>query len=153
MSGHPIIGTDVIATAFLYKTSTVEPLGAPAWKIEDSRWAANRNRPPLTQTFQAVAGGEPVTISVNHLKSKGSGCGAGDPDTGDGQAECNLTRTNAAAALVDWLAKDPTGQGTGDRTLIIGDLNSYDKEDPIDVFREAGYTDLLFAYQGEYAYS
>jgi predicted extracellular nuclease len=149
----PVIGTDVIATAFLYKKSTVEPLGAPAWEIDDPRWAANRNRPPLTQTFQAVAGGEPVTISVNHLKSKGSGCGAADPDTGDGQAECNLTRTNAAAALVDWLADDPTGQGTGDRTLIIGDLNSYDKEDPIDVLREAGYTDLLFAYQGEYAYS
>ncbi len=147
------IGTDVIATAFLYKTATVSPLGDPAWKIDDPRWAANRNRPPLTQTFQAAAGGEPVTISVNHLKSKGSGCGAADPDLGDGQGECSLTRENAAAALVDWLAKDPTGQGTGDRTLIIGDLNSYDKEDSIDVFTAAGYTDMLLAYQGEYAYS
>lgn len=147
------IGTDVIATAFLYKTATVSPLGDPAWKIDDPRWAANRNRPPLTQTFQAAAGGEPVTISVNHLKSKGSGCGTADPDLGDGQGECSLTRENAAAALVDWLAKDPTGQGTGDRTLVIGDLNSYDKEDSIDVFTAAGYTDMLLAYQGEYAYS
>ena len=69
----PVIGTDVIATAFLYKTSTVEPLGAPAWEIEDSRWAANRNRPPLTQTFQAVAGGEPVTISVRPPEVEGLG--------------------------------------------------------------------------------
>ena len=44
---------------------------------------------------------------------------------------CNLTRTLAAEALVDWLATDPTGSGDGD-VLIIGDLNSYDKEDPID---------------------
>ena len=34
-------------------------------------------------------------------------------------------------ALVDWLATDPTGSGDAD-FLIIGDLNSYDKEDPID---------------------
>ena len=95
-----------------------------------------------------------MTVGVNHLKSKGSDCNAvGDPDTGDGSGNCDVTRTNAAQALVDWLAKDPTGQGTGDRTLIIGDLNSYDKEDPIDVFTAAGYTDLLLAHQGEYAYS
>ncbi|QIG39017.1 ExeM/NucH family extracellular endonuclease [Microbacterium sp. 4R-513] len=151
-TGEPI-GTDVIATAFMYKKATVEPVGDPAWEIKDPRWAANRNRPPLTQTFQPVAGGQPITISVNHLKSKGSGCGAADPDTGDGQGNCALTRENAAKALVDWLASDPTGQGTGDRTLIIGDLNSYDKENSIDAIRAAGYTDLLFRFQGEYAYS
>ncbi len=32
-------------------------------------------------------------------------------------------------------------------------LNSYDKEDPIDAFLAAGYTDLLFEFQGENAYS
>ena len=68
---------------------------------------------------------------MNHLKSKGSDCNAvGDPDTGDGSGNCNVTRTQAAEALADWLAGDPTGQGAGNE-LIIGDLNSYDKEDPI----------------------
>ena len=72
------------------------------------------------------------TVAVNHLKSKGSDCNAiGDPDTGDGAGNCNLTRKAAAEALVDWLATDPTGSGDED-FLIIGDLNSYDKEDPID---------------------
>ena len=33
--------------------------------------------------------------------------------------------------MVDWLATDPTGTGSMN-SLIIGDLNSYDKEDPID---------------------
>jgi hypothetical protein len=37
--------------------------------------------------------------------------------------------------------------------LIIGDLNSYDKEDPIDVLLAGGYSDLINYYLGEYAYS
>jgi hypothetical protein len=37
---------------------------------------------------------------------------------------------------------------------VIGDLNSYAKEDPIDVFRDAGgYTDLVQLFGGEFAYS
>ena len=90
---------------------------------------------------------------VNHLKSKGSDCNdVGDPDTGDGAGNCNLTRTAAAEALVDWLATDPTGSGDDD-VLLIGDLNSYDKEDPIDALLAGGYTDLVHAFQGEFAYS
>ncbi len=90
-------------------------------------------------------------MAVNHLKSKGSACD-GDPDLGDGAGNCNLTSTAAAEALVDWLASDPTGSGDTD-FLIIGDLNSYDKEDPIDAIVAGGYTDLLGGYQGEDAYS
>jgi hypothetical protein len=37
--------------------------------------------------------------------------------------------------------------------LIIGDLNSYDKEDPIDALLAGGYTDLAFSFLGENAYS
>jgi Ca2+-binding RTX toxin-like protein len=85
----------------------------------------------------------------------------GDPDTGNGAGNCNLTRKAAAEALVDWLATDPTGSGDAD-FLIIGDLNSYDKEDPIDVIKAGpddtpgtgdDYTDMVFHFQGEGAYS
>ena len=64
------------------------------------------------------------------------------PDTGRRlRATCNgAPGTLAAQALVDWLATDPTGSGDID-ALIIGDLNSYDKEDPIDAIR-AGSDDL-----------
>jgi hypothetical protein len=54
--------------------------------------------------------------------------------------------------LADWLATDPTASGDPD-ALIIGDLNAYDKEDPIEALREAGYTDLLDEFEGELAYS
>ena len=88
---------------------------------------------------------------MNHLKSKGSGCGANDDDTTTGQGNCNLTRTLAAQELAAWLETDPTESGDGD-VLIIGDLNSYAKEDPIAALEEAGYTDLVNAFGGEEAY-
>ena len=75
------------------------------------------------------ATGARFTVVVNHLKSKGSDCNdVGDPDAGDGQGNCSRTRKQAAKALVDWLATDPTGSGDPD-FLIIGDLNSYAMED------------------------
>lgn len=147
-----VIGTDEITTALIYKPATVTPVGDEA--VLDSSIDpdfTDNNRPALAQTFEQVGGSESVTVVVNHLKSKGSAC-AGDPDVGDGAGNCNITRTKAAAALAKWLATDPTGQGAG-RELIIGDLNSYDKEDPIDALVRAGYTDLLFEFQGENAYS
>jgi hypothetical protein len=61
-------------------------------------------------------------------------------------------RTEAAEAMVDWLATGPTAAEPG-RELIIGDLNSYDREDPITVLASAGYTDLLLRDQGEFHYS
>lgn len=149
-----VIGTDVITTALIYKPATVHPVGEFQLmsQQDDPRWLDDFNRPALTQTFADAAGGT-VTVVVNHLKSKGSDCNeVGDPDTGDGAGNCNLTRTQATAALADWLATDPTGQGAG-RELIIGDLNSYDKETPITTLTGAGFSDLLARFQGEDAYS
>jgi hypothetical protein len=68
------------------------------------------------------------------------------------QGNCNETRALSAQVLIDWLAADPTGSGDSD-FLIIGDLNSYDKEDPIDVLTAGGFTDLLLHFEGEEAYS
>ncbi|MDO5735520.1 MAG: hypothetical protein Q4P15_03505, partial [Propionibacteriaceae bacterium] len=103
------------------------------------------------QTFKHKASGETVNVSINHLKSKGSAC-AGDPDLGDGAGNCNITRTNAAERLVEFMDTDPTNQDVK-RSIVLGDLNSYDHEDPIDAIRAAGYSDLMKKYGGEYAYS
>ncbi len=157
------IGTDAIKQAIIYKTATVTPAGAFAILDEtvDARFLDDYNRPVLAQSFTDNLTGSTFTVAVNHLKSKGSDCLAvSDPDLGDGQGNCNVTRTMAAEALVDWLATDPTASGASE-SLIIGDLNSYDKEDPIDAVLEGpddilgtadDYTDLVFDYLGEYAY-
>ncbi|WP_010177256.1 ExeM/NucH family extracellular endonuclease [Aquimarina agarilytica] len=139
------IGTDEITTGFIYKNTTVSLQGAAA--ILDAsinpKFNDRKNRPSLAQTFKELATDGLVTISVNHLKSKGSNCDAeGDPNTGDGQGNCNLTRKAAAQAIADWLATDPTSSGS-DNFVIIGDLNAYAKEDPIVALENAGYTNLV----------
>jgi predicted extracellular nuclease len=144
------IGLDAIRQGLVYKPSTVMPVGG--FEIldnsDDPDFNDQRNRPVLAQTFEENTSGERFTVAVNHLKSKGSNCNdEGDPDTGDGQGNCNVTRTNAAMALVDWLATDPTGSGDSD-FLIIGDLNAYAMEDPIMVIEGGGYTDLIKAFVG-----
>ncbi|WP_019180486.1 ExeM/NucH family extracellular endonuclease [Microbacterium yannicii] len=149
-----VIGTDVITTALIYKPESVTPAGAFQLmdQSKDARWLDDFNRPGLTQSFTDAAGAT-VTVVVNHLKSKGSDCNAvNDPTDPNGQGNCNGVRTQAAAALADWLATDPTAQGAG-RELILGDLNSYAQEDPIQALAAAGYTDLLAQFEGQDAYS
>ncbi|WP_228386993.1 ExeM/NucH family extracellular endonuclease [Ornithinicoccus halotolerans] len=149
------VGTDEITTAFIYQPAEATPVGdfATLTSADDERFLDDKNRPTLAQTFRDEATGGMVTVAVNHLKSKGSSCeDVGDPTDPDGQGNCNGVRTAAAEAMADWLAGDPTGTGV-EEALIIGDLNAYDKEDPIEALRAAGYTDLLLREQGEHAYS
>ena len=163
------IGTDAIRVGLIYKPGTVTPVGdfKVLTSAIDSGFNDQRSRPALAQTFQENATGERFTVVVNHLKSKGSACvTAGvdvplDPDLGDGQGNCSQTRRAAAEALVDWLATDPTGSGDPD-FLIAGDLNSYAMEDTIDEIKAGSddtvgtaddFTNLIFDYQGTYAYS
>jgi uncharacterized protein len=148
-----VLGTDEIKVALIYKPGSVTPVGT--WKAltaaQDPRFDTTRNRPSLAQTFQDNATGRKLTVDVNHLKSKGSVCD-GDPDTGDGSGNCNVTRTQAAAALVDWLKTDPTGSGDPD-FLLIGDMNSYTFESPIQTFVDGGLTNLVRKYDGLEGYS
>jgi hypothetical protein len=164
-----VIGTDAIRVGLIYRSDVVAPVGS--FQILDSsddpRFIDTRSRPVLAQTFEELATGARITVAVNHLKSKGSACTGTaapplpDPDRLDGQGNCPLTRQLAAQALVDWLATDPTGSGDRDY-LILGDLNSYAKEDPIDAVKAgpddvAGtpddYTNLIEKYLQDHAYS
>ncbi len=147
-----VIGTDAIRLGMIYKPGVVQPVGdfAVLDSTVDARFDDTKNRPMLTQTFDEVATGERFTVSVNHLKSKGSACDDGSTPE-DGAGNCDVTRTLAVEVITKYLAEDPTGSGDPDH-LVIGDLNSYDHEDPIDVFVAHGYTDLVKKYGGEYAY-
>jgi predicted extracellular nuclease len=154
------LGTDAITNALIYRTDLVAPVGAPRTLIHAVFAQA---RPPLAQTFRQLATGEVLTVCINHFKSKGSA----SPDTqvpnrnadqGDGQGASNYIRTRQAEELMAWLATDPTGSGDPD-VLVIGDLNSYAKEDPIDrittanAFNPVAYINLTEHFEGPGGYS
>jgi len=148
------IHNDAIKTGFIYRSSTVSLAGTFALldRSVDSRYNDARNRPALAQSFEVNVTGAILTVIVNHLKSKGSSCEVeGDPNLGDGQGNCNETRTSAAAAIVNWIATDPTSSGDPDY-LIIGDLNAYTQEDPLTAFANAGFTNLLDTNDDPYSF-
>lgn len=145
------LGEDEITVGFIYRTDRVTTVGHAA--TLSTVPFDDLNRQPLAQTFRARNSTDGITIAVNHFKSKGCGNAEGvEADQGDGQGCWNPTRTRAATALANWLASDATGTGEED-VLIIGDLNSYAKEDPIRALASAGYQDLVSRYVGEQAYS
>jgi len=149
------IGTDEIAVGFIYRSDKATAIGKTAILDSsiDPQFIDTKNRPALAQSFRANNNRAIATVAVNHLKSKGSDCNdVGDLDIGDGQGNCNVTRTQAATALVNWLGTHPTGVNDRDY-LIIGDLNAYAKENPITQIINAGYTDLINHFGGNAAYS
>lgn len=141
------VGDDVIRVGMIYKPASVTPVGDLA--IID--YGDGRNRASLAQTFIENATGEVFSVVVNHFKSKGCDEATGlDLDQGDGQGCWNQVRVEAASTLVAQMGS--LGMGDDD-WLVIGDLNSYDHEDPVDVFRTARFTDLALQNGGDEAYS
>jgi hypothetical protein len=103
--------------------------------------AAVNNRPTLAQVF-AAPNGERLILAVNHLKSKG-GCPGGsgpDADQGDGQGCWNATRLAQAQQLRSFIAQVQGSMGVTD-ALLVGDFNSYGREDPIHALTSNGYVD------------
>ena len=134
--------TNAIKVGIIYRSDLVATNGDPSFTSLDEDFSFDR--PPVGQTF--VAGGEVFTVIVNHFKSKGcSGTDPGDEfeaeaDIGDGQACYAPRRTRMAEALLVLVAETQAATGDPD-VLVIGDLNSYAQEDPVDVLR-AGLVDL-----------
>ncbi len=146
------LGTDVIAVAIIYNSKRVKPIGVPVVYDDGSKM----NRVTMAQSFQALTGGKIFTIVPNHLKSKRCDDATGlDLDQKDGQGCYNAYRTTAVDKLVQWIAKNPT-QVQNPNYLLVGDMNSYAKEDPILAFEKANYKVLLNDEkigQGKTAYS
>ncbi|SHO54783.1 ExeM/NucH family extracellular endonuclease [Vibrio quintilis] len=141
------VGTDVITTGVIYRKSMVsleksrvismpsqqapEVLDDDGKVIEDGK---NYQRQTLAPTFTINGLDKELTVAVNHFKSKGSKCwedaapvsdggqGMSDPDY---QGACENFRVAAAVALGDAL------ETIDGYKVILGDLNSYAKEDPM----------------------
>jgi len=146
----PKLGSDAIRVGFIFDTSTVELVGEAK---TTTATPFDFRRPPLAQTFREKSSGGVFTIANNHFKSKGCrGSEGANADQGDGQGCWNAERTQAATTLVKWLETDPTGSGDQD-VLIIGDLNAYRLEDPVQRIVDHNYVDLVHQFQGDDAYT
>lgn len=133
-------GSDAIRVGIIYRKDRVTPVGA-VQTIDNEAFAIARA--PVVQTFRANEGGRPFTVIVNHFKSKG---GAGDADPGnknkgDGQGAFNAARRAQALSITEYV-KSRSSSEPDTRVLVIGDLNAYQQEDPIDAFRANGFIDL-----------
>ena len=123
--------------AFIYRSDRVLPVGL--FTFTDNDYLKLRH---VAQRFRLRESGEELIISMNHLRSKsGSGTGA-DADKGDGQSSHNLSRVEEAEAVLNSLNSMSRKCGETD-VLVMGDLNAYSREDPVQVFVGAGYVNEL----------
>ncbi|WOX50220.1 ExeM/NucH family extracellular endonuclease [Aeromonas sp. XH] len=144
--GKPI-GTDAITVGLIYRPAKVTPEGAAsliALPVQQAEAVDASGKPvtinqgmreSLVQRFSSPKGDAPLTLVVNHLKSKGSACFEDYPDYAtadplDGQGHCNALRVSAAKVLGEQL------KGVSGDLLLIGDMNAYGMEDPIRVLTD-----------------
>lgn len=134
----PLADEDMIRTAFIYKKATAVPVGVSI--IHNDTVAFASARKPLAQAFKpAGAADDKKFIAIaNHFKSKGSPPPADPSDTDKGQGNANLARTEQAKSLLAFSNELQRSQGT-DKVFLMGDFNAYAQEDPLNVFRAAGY--------------
>jgi uncharacterized repeat protein (TIGR01451 family) len=148
------LGTDAIRVQQIYRTGIVSPVGSPLVDLDPVH-----NRPPTAQTFDVVDAANPAfgkrfTVIANHFKSKGSCPGSGpDADQLDGQSCFNAARTAQASRLLTWISGTVVPAAGDPDVLLLGDFNSYAKEDPVNTLNGGGYTDLETLFHGANAYS
>lgn len=130
---------------FIYNTTKVEP-----YKNFRTIGSYLKLR-HVAQAFNLKENKERLIISLNHFKSKSSGNGS-NADQYDGQSKSNEQRKSEAYTLVNQL-NTLTNYYDDPDILILGDLNSYSKEDPIRILTNASLVNMLeyFAPQ-DYSY-
>lgn len=126
-------GSSGTKSVIFYRTTVLEPASA-LFVIDTGLF----QRPHLTQGFRVLATDGRFLFSTVHLRSKLCDNASGaNLDQGDGQGCHNATRRSQAIALAaHWEElRDLTGITA---QLVMGDLNAYSEEDPLDVLRNEG---------------
>ncbi|WP_426514168.1 ExeM/NucH family extracellular endonuclease [Dactylosporangium sp. McL0621] len=142
---------DVIRSAFIYKPADVALVGDATILLTSSGPGQPFSiaREPLAQGFKKAGAqnADAFLVVTNHWKSKGAGDPLYDGDAEDtsspavDQGSYNATRVREAQDTVAFASSAASVIGTN-RIFLVGDLNSYTQEDPLQVLYQAGYTDL-----------
>jgi 5'-nucleotidase len=147
---EPYGNTDEIRVALIYQPAAVSLVGE---SVAFPDPAFGNARVPVAQTFEGEH--EAFTVIANHFKSKSCGGATGaNADQGDGQSCFNADRVAQAQAELRFVEQLRQSSGDDD-VLLTGDLNSYTREDPIDVLTGGGLVNLLereFADADRYSY-
>ncbi len=148
---------DVIRNAVVYRDDVVAPVGAPVGLVDETVW--DNAREPQAQTFERTGrsadrrgdrftrGGQPLQVQGlrrrRDRRQRRRGRRAGGLERGPVRQAASL------AGFVDALRRS-----TGDPdVLVLGDLNSYTQEDPVEELRRNGLTDLGSRFdRGRYSY-
>ncbi|WP_045826950.1 ExeM/NucH family extracellular endonuclease [Teredinibacter turnerae] len=159
--GTQFVGGDSIAVGFIFKPAVVNVAAGTEPAMLNDRVAATlegfsghdfvanpvfdgvaSNRVSLAVSFAHLASGQVITIAANHFKSKGrsglTDLHSPDYDKSDGAGFWNQRRLQAARAVAAWLDTEPTGVAS-EKRIILGDLNAYALEDPIQYLLSQGY--------------
>ncbi|WP_455584115.1 ExeM/NucH family extracellular endonuclease [Bacteroides sp.] len=120
---------------FVYNTNKIEPYKN---LLTAGSYLKLRH---IIQAFILKENNEKLIISLNHFKSKSTGSGS-DADQHDGQGNSNNQRMSEAYTLINELNNTIAYYEDPD-VLILGDLNSYSKEDPIRILTNASLVNLL----------
>lgn len=132
-------GDDAIRVAMIYKPAKLRLVGEALADTDPVN-----NRPPMAQAFSSW-NGKRFSVIVNHLKSKSS-CpapGSADADRGDGQGCWNTTRIAQARRLISALIPRVQAAAKDPDVLVIGDLNAYGAEEPVNALTAAGLVNQI----------
>ena len=124
--------------AYIYRTDKI----APYLTLKNNNTPSPYNR-KKAQAFTLKSNGERFIFSINHFKAK-SGCSSAtgaDSDKGDGQSCYNATRVEEAKSTLSFLSTNKVYYDDND-VLVMGDLNAYAKEDPIETLKNGGLIDM-----------
>lgn len=116
-------------TGFVYRTTTVKPVGEMGFP-DPSNYVYSRHQ--YVQHFEQLSNGGRFALSVNHFKAKTANS---DPE-----------RVRNMTCLINYLNGAPS---LDEDVLVMGDLNTYGKEEPIVMIEREGYENLLTQYNPE----
>lgn len=119
-------GYQALKSGFIYRSTKVTPVGG----VSSPYYSGEYYRRLRIQAFKENLTEEKFVLSMNHFKAK----------SGSDQGES--TRIQNASELIETLGYITTDPDI----LIMGDLNAYMGEDPINNLENAGYEEQLTVY-------
>ena len=128
------------AAVLIYRKDIVSPIGNAKTILEYPFKELSIR--PLAQQFSSITSGQEILVVVTQFPGRGNCPLEGDPnaDQGDGQACWNKLREEAAGILAEWVIKQQAESGV--EVLVVGEFNTYAKENPLQILVDTGLSDV-----------